>query len=339
MWCESRKKRVISFLLPTFTPLPVPPREGYRANHDTLLLQVSNWMENTLLVIAGPTASGKTDLALRLAKAYGTEIISADSRQMYREMSIGTAVPSLSERASVPHHFVQHLSIHQYYNVSMYEQAVMQLLPSLFAKNSVVVMVGGSGLYMDAVCCGIDDLPSVDMTLRNELQNKFGELGIEWLRSQLRLLDPVHYDKVDLRNPQRMLKALEVCLQTGQPYSSFLTAPRRARNFRIMKLGLTLPREELNTRINQRVDEMVAAGLVNEVESLYEHRHLNALKTVGYKEIFEAIEKQCTLEEAIEQIKLHTRKYAKRQMTWFQRDNSIRWVHPFQPAVIEAALP
>lgn len=295
-------------------------------------------MENTLLVIAGPTASGKTSLAVSLAKHFGTEIVSADSRQMYREMSIGTAVPTPHERRSVPHHFVQHLSIHHYYNVSMYEQAVMQLLPSLFAKNPLVIMVGGSGLYLDAVCRGIDNLPVVDMALRRELQAKLREQGIEWLRSQLRLLDPVHYERVDLRNPQRMLKAVEVCLQTGLPYSSFLTAPSCRRDFRIARLGLTLPRDVLNSRINLRVDEMVAAGLVEEAESLYEFRHLNALKTVGYREIFELIEHRCTLPEAIEQIKLHTRKYAKRQMTWFQRESAICWFQPSQRAEIENAV-
>lgn len=294
-------------------------------------------MEKTLLVIAGPTASGKTSLALALASHFGTEIVSADSRQMYREMSIGTAVPTPDERLLVRHHFVQHLSIHEYYNVSMYEQAVMQLLPSLFEKNRLVVLVGGSGLYMDAVCRGIDDLPAVDMGLRRDLQTRYHEKGIEWLRGQLRLLDPIHYDRVDLRNPQRMLKAVEVCLQTGKPYSSFLTAPQRRRDFRIVRVGLSLPREELNNRINLRVDQMVTAGLVGEAESLYAWRHLNALKTVGYREIFDAIEHKGTMAEAIEQIKLHTRKYAKRQMTWFQRESSIHWFHPSQqPDILNA---
>ena len=285
-------------------------------------------MDNVLLVIVGPTAVGKTSAAIGLAKYIGTEIISCDSRQMYREMNIGTAVPSKEELAEVHHHFVGHLSVQDYYNVSMFEQDVLALLPGLFAKNRIVIMTGGSGLYVDAICRGIDDLPHADMELRNDLQEQYEQKGIEWLREQLKLFDPVHYKNVDIKNPQRMLKALEVSLQTGIPYSTHLTNPARSRDFKIIKLGLTRPRPELNERINRRVDEMITSGLEKEAETLYNLRHLNALKTVGYREIFDVMNGEYSIGEAVEKIKTNTRRYAKRQMTWFKRYPDTIWFSP-----------
>lgn len=278
--------------------------------------------------MVGPTAAGKTALGIELAKHFGSEIISADSRQMYKELHIGTASPSEEELSEVRHHFIKNKSVNQYYNASMFEVEVLDLLNTLFRKLNVVLMVGGSTLYIDAVCNGIDDLPAVDLKLREELTQNFRKEGLEFLRSQLKSLDPVHYQKVDLNNPNRMMKAIEVSLMTGQPYSTFLTFTQKTRDFNIIKLGINRVRAELFERINSRVDQMIAAGLIDEVKSLTSVRETNALRTVGYREIFEYLDGTIGLEDAIDQIKTNTRRYAKRQITWFSRDKTMPWFHP-----------
>jgi tRNA dimethylallyltransferase len=287
-------------------------------------------MTPTLIVLVGPTAVGKTALGIKLAKHYGTEIISADSRQMIKELHIGTAVPSDEELAQAKHHFIKSISVTEYYNASMFENEVHGLLQQLFLKYPAILMVGGSTLYVDAVCYGIDDLPTVDTDLRKQLMEQYHNEGIDFLRRQLKILDPEHYLKVDLHNPNRMLKAIEISLMTGKPYSSLLTATRKKRDFNIIKIGVNRERQELYQRINQRVDTMILDGLVDEVKSLLYARNSNALKTVGYREIFNYLDGNVTLEEAIEQIKTNTRRYAKRQITWFSRDKNMPWFHPDQ---------
>ena len=280
---------------------------------------------NKLIVITGPTAVGKTEVAIDVAKSLRTEIISCDSRQMYREMRIGTAVPTAEELSAVPHHFIGNLSIHDYYNVSMFEQECLQLLDKLFMKYQTVVMTGGSGLYIDALCKGIDDFPTVDPEIRKTVADWFETGGIEYLRRQLKILDPEHHAKVDLRNHKRIMKAIEVSLQTGKSYSSFLTAKERKRPFEIEKMALNRPREELYERINRRTTLMMEEGLLQEAEALYPYRHLNALNTVGYKELFAHIDGQYDLNTAIELIRRNTRHYAKRQITWLMRDSELIW--------------
>ena len=281
-----------------------------------------------LIIITGPTAVGKTSVAIEVAQALHTEIVSCDSRQMYREMRIGTAVPAAEELAAVPHHFIGQLSIHDYYNVSMFEQECLQLLDKLFLKYETVVMTGGSGLYIDALCRGIDDFPTVDPEIRKTVAGWFENEGIEYLRRQLKMLDPEHYAKVDLRNHKRIMKAIEVSLQTGKPYSSFLTAKEQKRPFEIVKIGLNRPREELFERINRRTTAMMEEGLLEEAQALYPYRHLNALNTVGYKELFAYLDGRHDLDTAVELIRRNTRRYAKRQLTWFARDKEMKWMHP-----------
>jgi tRNA dimethylallyltransferase len=285
-------------------------------------------MTPTLIVLVGPTAVGKTALGIKLAKHYGIEIISADSRQMIKELHIGTAAPSDEELAQAKHHFIKSISVTEYYNASMFENEVQGLLQQLFLKRPTILMVGGSTLYVDAVCYGIDDLPTVDPDLREQLMEQYHNKGIDFLRQQLKILDPEHYLKVDLRNPNRMLKAIEISLMTGKPYSSLLTATRKKRDFNIIKIGVNRERQELYQRINQRVDSMILEGLVEEVKSLLYARNSNALKTVGYREIFNYLDGNVTLEEAVEQIKTNTRRYAKRQITWFSRDKNMPWFPP-----------
>jgi len=281
-----------------------------------------------LIVITGPTAVGKTSVAIEVAKSLRTEIISCDSRQMYREMRIGTAVPTDEELAKVPHHFIGNLSIHDYYNVSMFEQECLQLLDKLFAKYPTVIMTGGSGLYIDALCKGIDDFPTVDPEIRKTVTGWFETDGVEYLRRQLKMLDPEHYAKVDLRNHKRIMKAIEVSMQTGKPYSTFLTAQEQKRPFEIEKIVLNRPREELFERINHRTTQMMKEGLLEEAEALYPYRHLNALNTVGYKELFAYMDGQYDLDTAVELIRRNTRRYAKRQLTWFARDKEMIWRQP-----------
>ncbi len=281
-----------------------------------------------LVVVLGPTAAGKTDAAIHLAQQLNTEIISADSRQFYREIPLGTAAPSKEQLALVPHHFVGNLSLQQDYNVSQYEKEVLELLNTKFCELDVMIMTGGSGLYIDAVCKGIDQLPDPDPEIRKSLQKKWQQLGITALQQQLQQLDPEFYEQVDRQNPKRLLRALEVCLQTGKKYSELRKNNPQERNFRILKIGLSLPREQLYDRINHRVDGMMEEGWLEEAKSVLPFRHLNALNTVGYKELFTYFDGKLTLEEAIEKIKTNTRRYAKRQLTWFRKDKEVHWFSP-----------
>ena len=282
----------------------------------------------TLVVVLGPTGTGKTDLAIELAKLWQTEIISADSRQIYKELKIGTAVPTEMQLATIKHHFIGHKSIHDYYNASLFECDTIALLETLFAENDVVIMAGGSMLYIDAVCKGIDDLPAINMEIRQNLISQWQTEGIESLRFMLQRLDPEYYAQVDLKNPKRLLKALEICQMTGKPYSSFRTQTIKKRPFKIIKIGLNRNRNELFNLINQRVDNMVAAGLVDEARRFYEFKNSNSLNTVGYKELFDYFDAIHPLDKAIELIKRNSRRYARRQLTWFNRDNEIQWFNP-----------
>lgn len=291
-------------------------------------------MEKTLVVISGPTGIGKTKVAIEVADFFKAEIISADSRQIYRELSIGTAVPSKEELAKITHHFIQTRSVCDYYNASQYETEVMELLNQLFQKHGLVVLAGGSMMYIDAVCKGIDDLPTVDTELRQTLIQSFKTGGLGPLRAQLKKLDPDYYAVADLKNPKRILHALEICLMTGKPYSSFRSETIKKRPFAIVKIGLNCHREILYARINQRVGEMIANGLIDEARSVYHLKHLNALNTVGYRELFAFFDGKITLEQAIEQIKNNSHKYARKQLTWFRNDKSITWFEPEQSTEI-----
>lgn len=288
-----------------------------------------------LVIILGPTASGKTALAVSLARALETEIVSADSRQVYREMSIGTAVPSLQEQGGIPHHLLGHHSIHDNYSAYRFELEALEALEQLFRSHNPVIMAGGSGLYINAVCHGIDDIPTVDREVRESLVQKYRSEGLESLRAMLRKVDPEYYARVDLRNPKRILKALEISMMTGKPYSSFLTNTRKQRFFRTLKVGLMPERKALYRNINNRVDRMIREGLPGEARELYPYRSLNALNTVGYRELFAWMDGKLTLDEAIEKIKANTRKYARKQITWFRKDPEIRW---FQPGEFDEVL-
>ncbi len=287
-----------------------------------------NRQKPTLIVVAGPTASGKTRVAIEIAKHFNTEIISADSRQFYKEIPIGTAAPNQKELSEVKHHFTGMLSIFDDYNVSRFEQDVLKLLSKKFEQHKVMVMAGGSGMYIDAVCSGIDDLPDPDVKIRNELNQTLEKIGITELQQQLKVLDPVYYKEVDLQNPKRLMRAIEVCLQTGKRYSDLRKNKAAKRDFNILKIGLNIPREELYQRINRRTETMIENGWIEEAENVFPYKHLNALNTVGYKELFKYFEGTWTLETAIEKIKTNTRRYAKRQLTWFKRDKTINWFAP-----------
>ena len=278
-----------------------------------------------LIVVLGPTASGKTGMAIALAKHFGTEIISADSRQFYREIPIGTAAPTNEQRKLVPHHFVGNLSLNDDYNVSRFEREVLDLLRKKFQRHDVMVMAGGSGLYINAVCNGIDDLPDPDPGLRETLRKQWLQQGIGVLQNQLRVLDPEYFMQVDRQNPKRLMRAIEVCLQTGKKYSELRLNKPVKRNFNILKIGLDLPRKELFDRIHRRTDNMFSLGWMEEAKSVLPYRHTNALNTVGYKELFAYFDGVLSLAEAIEKIKTNTRRYAKRQLTWFNRDPEIHW--------------
>lgn len=288
-----------------------------------------------LIIVTGPTAVGKTPVAIQLSKHLGTEIINADSRQVYREMRIGTAMPTLAQQADVKHHLIGHRSVHEPYNASLYEQESIGLIHKLFKHYETVVMSGGSGMYIDAVCYGIDDIPTVDPAVRARLNRDLSSEGLKSIQARLLRSDPEYYSKADLNNPKRLLKALEISEMTGRPYSSFLTGKAKKREFGIIRLGLDLPRDELHGRINRRVDSMMAEGLLDEVRRLYPYRQLNALNTVGYKEIFGYMENACSLDEAVQLIKSHTRQYARRQLTWFRKDKQTNW---FSPSDIPAML-
>lgn len=291
-------------------------------------------MNKTLIVLLGPTGVGKTDISVDVAIRCRGEIISADSRQIYREMRIGTAVPDENQLRLVRHHFVRSISIEDYYSSSIFEREVLNLLPRLFSVNPVALMSGGSGLYIDAVCNGTDDIPDVDKAIREKYIALYNEEGINGLRIALRLLDPEHYSKVDLRNYKRIIRALEICESSGRPYSSFLTRKKHERDFRIIKIGLGRKRDDLYQRINSRVDEMFRSGLENEARQLIGFRHLNALNSVGYKELFDYFDGTVSREKAIELIKRNSRRYAKRQMTWWAKDREINWFDPERKAEI-----
>lgn len=286
---------------------------------------------NYLITIIGPTAIGKTSLSIALAQHFGCEIISCDSRQFYKEMTIGTAVPSDEELAAAPHHFIQNKSIFDKYSVGDFELETLSKLDELFPKNNIQIMVGGSGLYVDAVLKGFDEFPDIDENVRTEINSKFDELGIEFLQEKLLEFDSDYYQKLTtenpqtLQNPQRMKRFVEVCLGSGLPYSSFIGKRKNKRDFIPIVIGLEAEREIMYDRINQRVDIMLEQGLLNEVENLFPHKALNALQTVGYRELFDYLEGKTTLEFAIAQIKQNTRRFAKRQMTWFKRTENASW--------------
>ena len=285
-------------------------------------------MNKTLIVITGPTAVGKTELCLDIAKELGIPIINADSRQIYRELKIGTAAPTEAQLRQVRHYFVGTLSLSDYYSASMYEEQVMQLLPQLFQTSDYALLTGGSMMYIDAVCNGIDDIPTVDDDTRNTLKQRLASEGLEALCEELRRLDPEHWEIVDRKNPRRVVHALEICLMTGRTYTSYRTNARKERPFRIIKIGLNRDRDIIYQRINQRVDGMMQAGLLSEARSLYPLRHLNALNTVGYKEMFTHLDGTWTLDEAVERLKGNTRRYARKQLTWFKRDPQMLWFSP-----------
>lgn len=291
---------------------------------------INNTANKTLIVVIGPTAVGKTAMAIEIAKHFKTEIISADSRQFYKELKIGVASPSEEELKSAKHHFIGNLSINDSYNVSKFETESLICLKTIFIRNNQAVLVGGSGLYIDAVCKGIDDLPDPEENLREEIKENFKNHGIEYLRNQLKILDYEYYNQVDLANPKRLMRAIEVCLTTGKTFTSLRINQQKPRDFNIIKIGLELPRNVLYERINKRVDLMIEEGLEKEVKSLISQKNLNALNTVGYKEIFDYLEGKTSFEFAIEKIKINSRRYAKRQLTWFKRDKEIKWFNPIE---------
>jgi tRNA dimethylallyltransferase len=286
---------------------------------------------NYLITIIGPTAIGKTSLSIALAQHFGCDVISCDSRQFFKEMTLGTAVPSRKELATAPHHFIQNKSIFESYSVGDFEQEALAKLDELFQKNNIQIMVGGSGLYVDAVVKGFDDFPDIDASVRTQINAKFADEGIKYLQEQLQQLDPEHYSKIasenpqTLQNPQRMKRFVEVCIGTGKPYSSFIGKRKNTRNFTPIIIGLEADRAVLYERINERVDFMLKDGLLQEAQELFPNKELNALQTVGYRELFDYFEGKNSLEIAIEQIKMNTRRFAKRQMTWFKRTENVNW--------------
>ncbi len=285
-------------------------------------------MEKTLIVITGPTGIGKTDTAIKVAKHLGTEIISADSRQIYRNLPIGTACPTLDELASIKHHFINILNLDEYYSAAQFESDVMALLPQLFEKNDIVVMCGGSMMYVDAVCNGIDDIPTVSDNMREQAYSLLDQIGIEGIAQRVKEIDPEYYEIADKQNAKRLVHALEIYMQSGKPFSTFRTGKKKERPFRILKFGLNMPREELFARINARVDKMIELGLEQEARNVYHLRHLNSLNTVGYKEMFAYFDGTMDFTTACERIKKNTRVYAKKQLTWYAKDPDIITLHP-----------
>lgn len=279
-----------------------------------------------LLVLLGPTGVGKTEYSIRIAEHIGAPIVSADSRQLYEGMVIGTAAPTPEQLQRVPHHMVGFLSPTDYYSASDYEHDAISLIEKLHTEHNTVILTGGSMMYIDAVCKGIDIMPTIDSKLREDISQKYQKEGIDPLRQKLKLLDPVFYDQVDLKNPKRIIHALEVCLMTGKPYSSFRMNRIKDRPFEIIRVGFNRPREELYSRINQRVDKMITDGLIEEARGFHHLKHLNSLNTVGYKELFEYFDNNWTLEQAIDKIKQHSRNYARKQLSWFNRDKDIHWL-------------
>lgn len=295
-------------------------------------------MDNTLIVVLGPTGVGKSAISILLAQHYSTDIISADSRQLFRELSIGTAVPPEEDLQSVPHHFIQTRSIHDYYNVSEFETEAIALINQLFLAKNPLILTGGSMLYLDTICKGIDDIPTVTPEIRNEVIHWYQQNGLEALQKRLLDLDPEYYQIADLNNAKRLLHAVEVCQMTGKTFTSFRTNTIRTRPFRIIKIGINQQREILYERINKRVELMMEAGLLEEAKSVYPYRDLNSLNTVGYKELFAYFDGSCTLEEAVDLIKRNSRKYARKQLTWFRRDTEIQWFEPDQLGEIIAYI-
>lgn len=284
----------------------------------------------SLIVLIGPTGVGKTELSLNIAEQYHTDIVSADSRQLYADLKIGTAAPTPDQLSRVKHHFVGTLKLTDYYSAAQYEAEVMKKLDELFKIHDVVVLTGGSMMYVDAVCKGIDDIPTVDKETRELMMKRYEEDGLERLCAELKILDPEYYAQVDLKNPKRVIHALEICYMTGKTYTSFRTQSKKERPFNIIKIGLKREREELYNRINQRVDIMMDDGLLDEAKGVYAHKDLNSLNTVGYKEMFKFLDGEWDLPFAIEKVKQNSRIYSRKQMTWFKRDNEIAWFHPDQ---------
>ncbi len=282
----------------------------------------------TLIVVTGPTGVGKTDIAIRLAREFGTEIISADSRQIYRDIPIGTAAPTTEQLAEVKHHFVGILGLDEYYSAAQFEEDVMNLLPRLFVRSPYVVMCGGSMMYVDAVCKGIDNIPTISEEIRTTVAKRLMDLGADAMREELKRLDPEYYAQVDLNNMKRVVHAIEICEQAGVPYSRLRTGVAKQRPFRIVKIGLTLPRAELFDRINRRVVKMIDSGLVEEARKVYPMRHLNSLNTVGYKELFAWMDGTMDYDTAVARIQKNTRVYAKKQLTWYAKDPSVQWFLP-----------
>lgn len=282
----------------------------------------------TLIVIVGPTGVGKTSLCLKIAEYLNTVIINADSRQIFKELPIGTAAPTETEQQLIKHFFVGHLHINEYYNASMFENDVIRLLDKLFIDNDNIILSGGSMMYIDAVCNGIDDIPSVNDEIRKRIQIRYDQEGLEYISRELQRLDPEYFNIVDKKNHKRIIHALEICCSTGKTYTSFRKNIRKERPFRIIKIGLTREREELYSRIDLRVEQMIGNGLIKEAKNVYPYKNLNALNTVGYKELFDYFEGRCSLEEAIFKIKCNTHKYCRKQLTWFKRDTQIRWFTP-----------
>lgn len=295
-------------------------------------------MDKYLILIAGPTAVGKTQLSLSIAEQYKTDIISCDSRQFYKEMCIGTAVPSTDELSRIKHHFIQNLSIQDHYSIGQFERDALEKIEALHKNNNAVVMVGGSGMYIDAVCNGLDDFPPVPDIIRKELNLRLQNEGLDALKKDLMKLDPDYHELVDSSNPHRIIRAIEVCMVSGKPFSSFRKQQAKKRNFKTLKIILNREREELYHRINKRVDKMMNEGLLEEVKKLYDYKACNALQTVGYKELFAYFDGEWDLETAIEEIKKNTRRYAKRQMTWFRRDQNNHFFKPENEAEIMAYL-
>lgn len=289
---------------------------------------------NSLVILLGPTGVGKTELSLRVAEHFGSPIISSDSRQLYKDLPIGTAAPTPEQMARVRHYMVGTLNLTDYYSASNFEEDVISLLNTLHQTTPTVVMTGGSMMYIDAVCKGIDDIPTVTPAIREEIYTQFEHEGLENILQELKEADPVHYKEVDRMNYKRVIHAVEICRMTGKPYSSFRTNSKKERPFRIIKIGLTRDREELYDRINYRVDQMMADGLLEEARKVYPFRHLNSLNTVGYKELFNYFDGEWSLDLAIEKIKRNSRVYARKQMTWFKRDEEIEWFHPEQETEI-----
>lgn len=283
---------------------------------------------NTLFVLTGPTGVGKTDLSLTIAQKLNSPIINADSRQIYRQLPIGTAAPTPQQQAMVKHYFVGTLNLEEYYSAAEYEQDVIHLLPTLFTQSPNILLTGGSMMYIDAVCNGIDDIPTIDDTTRRTIKQQYENGGLDFLREKLKDLDPIYYGKVDLNNPRRIIHALEICHMTGRPYSSFLTSQTKPRPFRIVRIGLNRPREELFGRINQRVLQMIDMGFENEARKVYPLRSLNSLNTVGYKEMFKFFDGEWDFDTAIQKMQRNTRIYAKKQLTWYKKDPEMTWFNP-----------